>query len=122
MSRGRPSPHALIPGGVSLAAVCTVPGLHTAGGRPALCLAAFTTGHRVTVAHIPHGATWALDKPAQLPSARDEREGLTLAALGGARLTLEHGGRRAVLDIPTVRLLGEVAAALGVYDGHRVAM
>lgn len=113
---GRRSPRALIPGAVSLAAVQVIPGTLTADGAPALALACYTTRHRVTLAHIPSGATWALAHPPALPNERDEREGLTLARLGGARLTVEHDGQRAVLDVPAVRLLRELCEALGTYD------
>jgi hypothetical protein len=113
---GRRSPRALIPGAVSLAAVQVVPASLTADGRPALALACYTTRHRVTLAHLPSGAAWSLARPPALPNERDEREGLTLARLGGARLTLEHEGRRAVLDVPAVRLLRELCEALGTYD------
>lgn len=113
---GRRSPRALIPGAVSLAGVTVVPGTLTADGAPALALACYTTRHRVEVAYIPSGAAWSLARPPALPNERDEREGLTLARLGGARLTLTHEGRRAVLDVPAVRLLREVCEALGTYD------
>lgn len=117
---GRRSPRALIPGGVSLAAVQVIPAALTSSGRPALALACYTTRHTVTLAHLPSGATWGLTYPPALPNAQDEREGLTLARLGGARLTLEHDGRRAVLDVPAVRILRELVEALGLYDGAPV--
>lgn len=116
------TPHALIPGAVSLAAVQVIPAALTADGRPALALACYTTRHTVTLAHLPSGAAWHLATPPALPSVQDEREGLTLARLGGARLTIEHGGRRAVLDVPAVRMLRELCEALSVYDGQRVVV
>jgi hypothetical protein len=119
---GRRSPRALIPGAVSLAAVQVIPAALTADGRPGLALACFTTRHRVTLTVLPGGASWGLCVPPRLPNERDEREGLTLARLGGARLTLEHDGQRAVLDVPAVRVLREVCEALGTYDGHRVTL
>ena len=122
MTPGRRLPRALIPGGVSVAAVYTVPAELTASGRPALALACYTTRHRLTLTVIPSGASWALSTPPALSNERDEREGLTLARLGGARLTVEHGGKRSVLDVPAVRLLREVCEALGVYDGQRITL
>ncbi|WP_135227832.1 hypothetical protein [Deinococcus fonticola] len=119
---GRRSPRALIPGAVSLAAVHVIPGDLTATGRPALTLACYTTRHTVTLAHIPSGATWGLTYPPALPNTQDEREGLTLARLGGARLTIEHDGKRQVLDVPAVRILRELVEALGTYDGHPVEL
>ncbi|WP_104991625.1 hypothetical protein [Deinococcus sp. NW-56] len=119
---GRRSPRALIPGAVSLAAVHVIPGAMTASGRPALALACYTTRHRVTLTVLPGGVSWGLTYPPALPNERDEREGLTLARLGGARLTLEHEGRRAVLDVPAVRVLREVVEALGTYDGEPVRL
>ena len=113
---GRRSPRALIPGAVSLAGVHVLPGTLTADGSPLLVLACYTTRHRLQLAHIPAGAAWGLDVPQALPSERDEGAGLTLQRLGGARLTVEHEGRRAVLDIPGVRLLRETVEALGRYD------
>ena len=53
-------------------------------------------------------------------AASGAREGLTLACLGGARLTVEHLGRRVVLNVPAVRLLRELVEALGRYDGEPV--
>lgn len=118
--RGRRSPRALMPGAVSVAAVQVIPAALTADGKPALTLACFTTRHTVTLAHVPSGAAWGLQYPPALPNAKDEKEGLTLARLGGARLTLEHDGKRAVLDVPSVRLLRELVEALGRYDGQPV--
>lgn len=115
-------PRPLIPGAVSLAAVQVIPGKMTADGRPALALACYTTRHRITLAVIPSGASWGLSAPTALPNERDEREGLTLARLGGARLTVEHEGSRAVLDVPAVRLLRELCEALTTYDGHPVSL
>lgn len=119
---GRRSPKALIPGAVSLAAVQVISGDLTASGRPALTLACYTTRHTVTLAHIPSGASWGLTHPPALPNSQDEREGLTLARLGGARLTVEHEGKRQVLDVPAVRLLRELVEALGLYDGRPVEL
>lgn len=119
---GRRSPKALIPGAVSLAAVQVIPGTLTASGRPALTLACYTTRHTVTLAHIPSGAAWGLTYPPALPDSQDERGGMTLARLGGARLTVEHEGRRAVLDVPAVRILRELVEALGLYDGQPVEL
>ncbi|WP_027459685.1 hypothetical protein [Deinococcus murrayi] len=119
---GRRAKSALIPGAVSLAAVQVIPGSMTASGRPALALACWTTRHRLLLTVLPEGASWGLTYPPALPNERDEREGLTLARLGGARLTLEHEGRRAVLDVPAVRLLRELIEALGRYDGSPVSL
>lgn len=115
-------PRALIPGAVSLAAVQLIPGALTANGQPALSLACYTTRHRIALAHIPSGATWSLATPPALPNERDEREGLTLARLGGARLTVEHDGQRTVLDVPAVRILRELVEALGRYDRLPVSL
>ena len=115
-------PRALIPGAVSLAAVQVIPGCLTSSGAPALALACYTTRHTLTLAHIPSGATWTLSTPPALPNMRDEREGLTLARLGGARLTVEYLGRRSVLDVPAVRLLRELVEALGRYDREPVRL
>lgn len=122
MTPGRRSPKALIPGAVSLAAVLIVPPQHTASGRAALTLACYTTKARLTLYHLPDGASWALSTPPALPNERDEREGLTLARLGGARLTVEYGGQRAVLDVPAVRVLRELCEALTTYDGQPVTL
>jgi len=113
---------ALIPGAVRLAAVQVIPGTLTASGAPALALACYTTRHTLTLAYLPSGATWMLSTPAALPNTQDEREGLTLARLGGARLTVEHQGRRTVLDVPAVRLLRELVEALGRYDREPVEL
>lgn len=117
---GRRSPRALMPGAVSLAAVHVTPSHLTATGRPALALACYTTRHTITLTVLPSGATWALSTPPALPNERDEREGLTLARLGGARLTIEQDGKRQVLDVPAVRVLRELVEALGLYDGQPV--
>ncbi|MBZ9750725.1 hypothetical protein K7W42_07610 [Deinococcus sp. HMF7604] len=117
---GRRSPRALIPGAVSLAAAQVIPASLTASGRPALALACYTTRHTVTLTVLPAGVCWALSAPPALPNARDELEGLTLARLGGARFTVEHDGRRQVLDVPAVRVLRELVEALGLYDGQPV--
>lgn len=119
---GRRSPKALIPGAVSLAAVSVVPAALTADGKAALILACYTTRHTVTLTYLPAGASWGLSTPPALPNSVDEREGLTLARLGGARLTVEHEGRRAVLDVPAVRILRELVEALGRYDGRHVPL
>lgn len=122
LTPGRRSAKALIPGAVSLAAVLIVPPQHTASGRAALTLACYTTRHRLTLFHLPSGASWAMSTPPALPNERDEREGLTLARLGGARLIIEYGGQRAVLDVPTVRVLRELCEALTTYDGQSVTL
>ena len=111
-----------MPGAVSLAAVYVTPASLTASGRPALALACYTTRHTLTLTVIPSGATWALSTPTALPNERDEREGLTLARLGGARLTVEHDGKRQVLDVPAVRVLRELCEALTTYDGQPVTL
>lgn len=112
----RPNTRALIPGAVSLAAVQILPAALTADGRPGLALACYTTRHTLTLTVLPSGASWGLTHPAALPNMRDEREGLTLARLGGARFTVEHAGRHAVLDVPAVRVLRELCEALNTYD------
>lgn len=116
MTRPRP----LIAGAVSLAAVQVIPAAQTATARPALSLACYTTQHRVLLAYIPSGASWALSLPPVLPSKKDEGEGLTLERLGGATLTLEHEGKKATLKVHSVRLARELIEALSLYDGKRL--
>ena len=101
---------------MSLAAVLIVPPRHTASGRVALTLACYTTKARLTLFHLPTGASWSLSLPPALPNLQDEREGLTLDRLGGARLTIETEGKRQVLNVPAVRLLRELREALITYD------
>jgi len=115
-------PRALIPGGITLIAVTVVPAVLTADGKVALTLAAYTTRGRVAVLYLPSGASWSLCVPPALPSQRDEREGLTLDYLGGARFSVEHDGRRSVLQIHSVRLVYELVEALGRYDGMPVEL
>lgn len=110
----------LIPGAVTLAAVQVIPAAQTAEKRPALCLACYTTRHRVTLAYIPAGAVWSLSVPPLLPSKRDELDGLTLEALGGVTLTLESEGKTATLKVLSVRLTRELIEVLSLYDGKRL--
>lgn len=117
---GRPSPKALIPGAVSLAACEVIPGTLTASGRAVLMLACHTTRQTLTLAVIPERAACQITAPAALPRVDAEHAGLTLARLGGARLTVEHAGRRQVLDVPSVRVLRELVEALGACAGPPV--